>query len=161
MGIPELFMKPKLYIRKTRYFKNGKTVKNIYFSVVDADSSYPQNFICILPASTDVFTKGYRKSCFTDIFGNKSLKLAKTLLAEALSTEPDPDAVREVEKRLRRLDSVELQHQSSRIANLKNWLSPACSESFQQNLLNWPWSRWLPESFASLSQLYREKMLFS
>jgi len=76
------------------------------FAVVDysRSSSYPSNFICMLPAKVEV-AKGKSTSAFGGLFGDKCVPLAIELLSKALKSEKEADVKIEIERRLKLLDS--------------------------------------------------------
>ena len=78
--------------------------KRFRFAVVDLDKSksYPSNFVCMLP--TQISGKTRMESIFMQVFGDKSLKQARTLLAEGLKAEEEPEVKAEIEKRLKMLE---------------------------------------------------------
>ena len=75
------------------------------FAVVDLDKgkNYPLNFVCMLP--TNININGKSQSVFLQIFGDKSLEQAKTLLTEALETESDSEVKAEISRRLKLLEA--------------------------------------------------------
>jgi hypothetical protein len=75
------------------------------FAIVDSDKpgGYPRNFVCLLPSR--VTEAGKSNSVFLNIFGNKSLEQAKSLLVEALKKERNAEIKNEIERRLELLGS--------------------------------------------------------
>ena len=78
------------------------------FVVVDLDkpTDYPRNFVCMLPMQFS--NKGESRSAFMQIFGDKSIEQAKTLLKHALESEQDSDVKAEIERRLGLLEPERL-----------------------------------------------------
>ncbi len=60
------------------------------------------NFVCILPRYLRLLEK--RSSNFANIFGEKSLCVAKNLLVEAKHVEEDPDIQKAIGKRIKDID---------------------------------------------------------
>jgi hypothetical protein len=75
------------------------------FAVIDfsRSKSYPANFICILPVKVDQ-GNGKSLNVFREMFGDKSLDLAKELLNDALKIEKDAEVIAEIERRLKLID---------------------------------------------------------
>ena len=75
------------------------------FAVIDfsRSKSYPANFICILPVKVDQ-GNGKSLNVFRELFGDKSLDLAKELLNDALKIEKDAEVIAEIERRLKLID---------------------------------------------------------
>ncbi len=92
-----------------KVFKREATERHqptIYrFAVLDNNksTSYPSNFVCILPAKVDL-VKGKSANSFGKIFGDKSLGCAIELLNKALKIERDAEVKTEIERRLKILD---------------------------------------------------------
>ena len=86
--------------------KKGKPKldSNVQLVVVDLDRSrhYPLNFVCILPRYLRLLEK--RSSNFANIFGEKSLCIAKRLLVDAKHDEGDPEIQRAIGKRIKDID---------------------------------------------------------
>ena len=86
--------------------KRGKPKldSNVQLVVVDLDRSrrYPLNFVCILPRYLRLLEK--RSSNFANIFGERSLGVAKNLLVEARHGEGDPEIQRAISKRIKDID---------------------------------------------------------
>ena len=75
------------------------------FAVIDfsRSKSYPANFICILPVKVDQ-GNGKSLNVFREMFGDRSLDLAKELLNDALKIEKDAEVIAEIERRLKLID---------------------------------------------------------
>ena len=75
------------------------------FAVVDLDKrkNYPLNFVCMLPMKIDA--DGKSQSVFLQIFGDKSVEQARTLLTGALETETDSEVKAEISRRLKLLEA--------------------------------------------------------
>ena len=84
-------------------WKGNFFAKRYRFAVVDLDrsKSYPANYVCMLPIN--IWNDTRNASAFSKIFGDKSLGLAKQLLAETLEVATDPETKEEIERRLREL----------------------------------------------------------
>jgi hypothetical protein len=82
---------------------NNYLRKSFRFAVVDfsKSKSYPQNFVCMLPARLEV---GKSDSVFLHVFGDKSLEQAKSLLRAAWEREDDSEVKAEIERRLKLLE---------------------------------------------------------
>ena len=76
----------------------------IRFAVLDKDkaSSYPENFICLLPKQINPKLK--QKHRFIELFGNESPKIAQDLLNKALDSSDDPEINEAIKKRLKKID---------------------------------------------------------
>ena len=94
-------MNLKLYAIKRG---NLKLDRNVQLVVVDLDKGkrYPLNFVCILPRYLRLLEK--RSSNFANIFGEKSLCVAKDLLTEAKDEEEDPDIQKAISKRIKAIE---------------------------------------------------------
>ena len=79
--------------------------KRFRFAVVDLDKgrNYPLNFVCTLPTKIDAVDKS--QSVFLQIFGDKSVEQARTLLTGALETESDSEGKAEISRRLELLEA--------------------------------------------------------
>ncbi len=99
-------MNLKLYAVKKG---NQKLDRNVQLVVVDLDKGkrYPLNFVCILPRYLRLLEK--RSSNFANIFGEKSLCVAKNLLVEAKHVEEDPDIQKAISKRIKDIDHKNIQ----------------------------------------------------
>jgi rubrerythrin len=97
-------MNLRLYVSKREDVSDYSQGHYIRFSIVDLDISekYPANFVCMLPKHMGA--DGKSSNVFSNIFGTKSLELAKRLLKEALKTEDDSEVKTEIEKRLQLLE---------------------------------------------------------
>lgn len=98
-------MNPSLFIIKARNAKEHRTRRSIRFAIVDLDkpSSYPSNFICMLPQRV---TNGRQdESIFSKIFGKDQIEIAKALLLSALESESDSEIKTEIKQRLRMINS--------------------------------------------------------
>ncbi len=75
------------------------------FAVVDysRSSSYPKNFVCMLPAKVD-FVKGKSTNVFGGLFGDKSVDFARELLNKALLSEREAEVKTEIKRRLKLLN---------------------------------------------------------
>jgi hypothetical protein len=94
-------MNLKLYILKRDDARDYTLRTYIRFAVIDLDRSkkYPENFVCVLPQQLSSIVG--QSSVFANLFGGKSLELAKKLLSDALKTEDDTEIKAEIEKRLK------------------------------------------------------------
>jgi len=102
-------MNPSLYMFKRGAGKvTGRTPHNqkteIHFVVVNMDEPrlYPLNFICVLPEQMSPGAQP--NSNFSKIFGEKSVPLARSLLANALERENDVEIKAAIGKRLKMLE---------------------------------------------------------
>jgi hypothetical protein len=130
----------ELIIFKGDYDGGYPAWNHLRFAVVDLNKSkdYPANFVSILPMRID--SDGKLPSVFTKFFGNKSLKIARGLLTEALKTEDDSEIRDEIARRLNLLDPNPLVHikcrvckkffqtQKERASNQK--ICPECMKSY-------------------------------
>ena len=105
----------KLRIFRRDYTNNLSSWNHLRFAVVDLNKSksYPENFVSILPMRIDSDEK--LPNAFTKFFGNKSLKIARGLLTEALKTEDDSEIKTEITRRLNLLDPNPLVHIKCRV----------------------------------------------
>jgi hypothetical protein len=96
-------MKLSLHIHSHDDLEDYSVGKRLRFAVVDLDKGkdYPLNFVCMLPLQPNSSGKGH--SVFVGIFGDRSLKVARELLLEALESETDSEVKWEIERRLRLL----------------------------------------------------------
>lgn len=78
--------------------------KRFRFAVIDLDKaeSYPLNFVCMLPLRVGYY--GKEPNSFMKVFGDRSLTVAKQLLAESLETEEDKEVKDEIARRLKLLE---------------------------------------------------------
>jgi hypothetical protein len=90
-------MNLKLYAIK----KGNQPLDRVQLVVVDLDRSkrYPLNFVCVLPQYFRILEK--RSSKFANLFGEKSLCVAKKLLVEASDSEDDPEIREVISKRIK------------------------------------------------------------
>ena len=97
-------MKLSLYVCRFDNAKDYSLGKRFRFAVVDLDKSksYPSNFVCMLP--TQISGKTRLESIFMQVFGDRSIEQARTLLVAALKTEEDAEVKVEIEKRLKLLE---------------------------------------------------------
>ncbi len=97
-------MRYKLHISRLDNVYDYSGGKRFRFAVVDLERAkeYPMNFVCMLPLRFSSTTN--KNSKFAVVFGDKSLSMAKQLLADALKKESDSDVKDEIEKRLRLLE---------------------------------------------------------
>ncbi len=98
-------MKLGLLIVRLNELKHYSVRRQTRFAVVNLDKPghYPANFVCMLPLHVDPVGK---PSKFTEIFGDKSLEMAKMLYNETLKTEGDAEVKSEIERRLRLLEPL-------------------------------------------------------
>lgn len=73
------------------------------FAVIDFDKAdlYPLNFVCMLPMKINLDSKTECK--FREIFGDRSVIVARTLLHEALKRETNAEVKTEIERRVKLL----------------------------------------------------------
>ena len=85
------------------------------FAVVDLNKSeiYPENFVSMLPMR--LYSDVKIPSAFTKLFGNKSLKIARGLLTEALKKEQNSSIKDEIERRLNLLEPNPVIHIRCRV----------------------------------------------
>jgi len=124
-------MKVGLHICRPDGVENYSDGKRFRFVVVDLDksTSYPSNFVCMLPMQIN----GKKKSgsVFLQIFGDKSVEQARTLLNKALETEDDSEVKAEIRRRLKLLEPKTLiQIKCSGCGKL---FQPRQTKRFQQN----------------------------
>ena len=79
--------------------RNQPTERRVQLVVIDLDKSpkYPLNFVCVFPKYFRFIEK--RSSQFVNIFGSKSMHVAKKLLSEASVAEKDPEIRQVIKKR--------------------------------------------------------------
>ena len=97
---------------KLQVFKHETENRNsapYRFAVVDSSrsKSFPANFVCMLPAKVD-FANGKSSNVFEGLFGDRSVDFAKELLDKALKSESDADVKTEIERRLKLIDSKQV-----------------------------------------------------
>ena len=102
------------------------------FAVVDfsKSKSYPANFICMLPVKVD-HGKGKILNVFGELFGDKSLDLAKDLLNEALKTEKDLEVKAEIKRRLKMIDPKQVHLE--KCSGCKKTFQPRNIRRYKQN----------------------------
>jgi hypothetical protein len=85
------------------HYNTRNKIKHL-FAVIDLDKSkhYPQNFVSVLPRNIKAIVKP--ANIFEEIFGNKSLDIAKQLLGQALKSRPNAETTRAIRERLDVLD---------------------------------------------------------
>jgi hypothetical protein len=91
------------------------------------------NFVCMLPMH--VVSDGKGSNVFMKVFGDKSVEMAKKLLADALRREDDSNVKSEIERRLKLLEpelSVEA-------------VCVSCGKRFQKKPRKWSKQRVCPE----------------
>ena len=108
-------MNIELYIFKNENIKDYAKDHHIRFAVVDLDRSevYPENFVCLLPLNYR--TNGKAGPKFSELFGDKSVELAKALLVKALKTEDDLEVKAEIKRRLTLLEPKQIIHVKCRV----------------------------------------------
>ena len=94
----------ELRIFEGEYSRGHQAWNHLRFAVVDLkkSKSYPENFVSMLPMRID--SDGKLPSAFTKFFGNKSLKIARDLLAKSSKKEHDSEVKDEIARRLKLLD---------------------------------------------------------
>ena len=112
-GIIDMTLELRIFERE--YSRGHHAWNHLRFAVVDLNKSkdYPANFVSILPMRID--SDGKLPSVFTKFFGNKSLKIARGLLTEALKTEHDSEIKAEIARRLNLLEPNPLIHIKCRV----------------------------------------------
>jgi hypothetical protein len=105
----------ELIIFKRNYGRGYHAWNHLRFAVVDLNKSesYPENFVSMLPMRID--SDGKLPSAFTKFFGNKSLKMARGLLAESLKKEHGSEIKAEIARRLNLLETNPLIHIKCRV----------------------------------------------
>jgi hypothetical protein len=113
----------ELRIFEGEYSRGHQAWNHLRFAVVDLkkSKSYPENFVSMLPMRID--SDGKLPSAFTKFFGNKSLKIARELLAKSLTKEHDSEVKDEIARRLKLLDPNPAIHLKCRV----------CKKFFQTN----------------------------
>ena len=96
-------MKAGLLVIRHDNLKDYSPGKRFRFAIVnlDKEGGYPTNFVCMLPIH---ISPGGKPSNFAQIFGDKSLALAKRLLKEGLKRERDPEIKAVIERRIELLE---------------------------------------------------------
>ena len=96
-----------LKLRITKHYSSDSYIKpkHIRFAIIDLDRSldYPVNFVCNLPKT--IKPKERQPSNFSKKFGDKKMEVARNLLRTALENEDDLEIKKEIEARLRNLQS--------------------------------------------------------
>ena len=94
----------KLQIFKGNHGRGHYAQSHLRFVVLDSNksNSYPSNFVSMLPMRID--SDGKIPSALTNLFGNKSLKIARGLLTVSLKNEHDSEIKAEIERRLNLLE---------------------------------------------------------
>jgi len=102
------------------------------FAVVDhsKSSSYPANFVCMLPAKIEL-VKGKTTNVFGGLFGDRSIDFALELLNKALTSEKDDEVKIEIERRLKLLDPK--QAGSVVCSECKKTFQPVRIRKYRQN----------------------------
>ena len=97
-------MNVRLQVFKQDVVNDYSLGRRFRFAVVDLDKpgNYPSNFVCMLPAQISLDRKN--SSIFLEVFGDKSLEMARALLTKALEKENDSEVKAEVERRLKLLE---------------------------------------------------------
>ncbi|MGA3290212.1 MAG: hypothetical protein ABSD42_08250 [Candidatus Bathyarchaeia archaeon] len=95
-------MNLKLYAIKKGNQKLDNCIKLVVVNL-DKGKRYPLHFVSVLPQCLRLLEK--RSSNFAQIFGGKSLHVAKKLLVEAKRREDDPDIQKVISKRIKAIDS--------------------------------------------------------
>jgi hypothetical protein len=105
----------ELIIFKRDYGRGYHAWNHLRFAVVDLDKSesYPENFVSMLPMRID--SDGKLPSVFTKFFGNKSLKMARGLLAESFKKEHGSEIKAEIARRLNLLEPNPVIHVKCRV----------------------------------------------
>ncbi len=107
-------MKLELYVSRKNTTRYSERSEEFVFAVIDLDrsSSYPENFVCILP---HLHPTAKSTSAFLRIFGDQNLPLAKKLLNSALRSENSLEVKNEIQKRIDTLDPKPLPSTACRI----------------------------------------------
>jgi hypothetical protein len=102
--VAEIIMRVGLHICRYDAFEDYPVGWHYRFAVVDLDKAkrYPLNFVCMLPMQLCAYHKS--ESAFVRVFGDRSPKVAKQLLLEALEPEHDAEIRDEIERRLKLLE---------------------------------------------------------
>ncbi len=92
-------MNLQLYISKKNTSRHSEYKEDYVLAIVDLDkaSSYPRNFVCVLPQLSPT---NKSSSAYLKLFGEESLPLAKRLLKKALKHEADSEVKTELQKRV-------------------------------------------------------------
>jgi hypothetical protein len=124
----------KLQVFKRDQLDNNMA-KTYRFAVLDYSRSkcYPANFVCMLPVKVDQGKgKGKIVNVFGELFGDKSLELAKDLLKDALRAEKDVEVRAEIERRLKLIDPQ--QANIIKCSGCKKSFQPRRVRKYKQNL---------------------------
>jgi hypothetical protein len=130
------------------YLDDGNYSKRRFrFAVLDFSraKTYPQNFVCVLPAKLG---EGTADSAFVRVFKDKSMEQAKSLLKVAWEKEDDSEIKAEIERRLLLLEPKKVNKikcsgcgklfQPNRIRKFKNNYCEECMrKKFGSQPLNW------------------------
>ena len=97
-------MRLRLKIEPKGFSEDDSGRRLFSFAIVDMDrsTSYPQNFVCMLPMN--VGKQGKTENAFQKVFGDKSVEQAKDLLTSALESEDGLEIKTEIQRRLRLLE---------------------------------------------------------
>ena len=118
---------------------NTETKTKYIFTVIDLDRSkqYPQNFVSLLPKNIKATAKP--ANIFEELFGNKSLEMAKYLLEEALKTRPNSKIKQAIRRRLELLvlkqkNKIKCQNCGNSIKQSRNRVKPYkfCYECYRK-----------------------------
>jgi len=92
-------MRLKLHITTKLITRHGYGKQEFIFAIVDLDkaSTYPANFVCVLPR---LALNSKPNTAFRLTFGEQSLQIAKKLLTNALEDESELAIREEIYKRL-------------------------------------------------------------
>jgi hypothetical protein len=122
---------------KLQVFKYGFEEKNsgwaYRFAVVDSSKSptYPANFVCMLPTKINQ-GKGKIGSMFGQLYGEKSLDFALSLLNDALKSEHDVAVKAEIERRIKLIEPVQVSPLKCSVC--KKIFQPQSIKKYRQNL---------------------------
>jgi len=130
LGIIDLTF--ELIIFKGDYGRGYHVWNHLRFAVVDLDKSksYPENFVSMLPMRIGFY--GKRPCAFTKFFGNKSLNIARGLLAESLKKEHGSEIKAEIERRLNLLNPNPVIHIKCRVC--KKFFQTRKERAFKQKI---------------------------
>ena len=97
-------MRVGLHLYRHDDAKDYSMGRRFRFAVVDLDKGkgYPLNFVCVLPMQLG--PKGKELNVFVNVFGDRSLEVAKGLLLDALEIESDAEVRAELGSRLKLLE---------------------------------------------------------
>ncbi len=124
-------MRAGLLIVRHDNLKNYSPGRRFRFAIVnlDKEGGYPANFVCMLPIHLATAEK---PNYFAQIFGDKSLKLAKILLTGAYKKERDSEVKAEIERRLGMLEPNHLKQ--IRCGNCGKMFHPRMIRRYSKNL---------------------------